>query len=70
MINPSHFSYVIDVSDDVTHGSVDAASHVIGIKIHHDHAAIFDEKLQDVVGYVSGRVAQRIGGRVAEDDRR
>lgn len=69
MINPCHFPYVIDVSDDVAHGSIDAAGHVIGIKIHHNHAAIFGEKLQNVVGHVSSRVAQRIGSRVAEDDR-
>lgn len=40
------------------------------IKIDHDEAPVLGNRLQNVVLHVSARVAQLVGGRVGEDDRR
>lgn len=58
------------LTDGVVDGRILAAAEEQRVEVDHDKAAVLGDRLQDVVLHVPTRVAQLVGGRVGEDDRR
>lgn len=58
------------LTDCIVDRGVLTAAEELGVEVDHDEAAVLGNGLQDVVLYVPTGVAQFVGGRVGEDDRR